>query len=59
MIECGCDYCIYQKDNLCTLQNIRIKEDGTCDDCMHYVIDDYARDRLKEITRKGIEDRYK
>lgn len=59
MINCSCDYCIYQKDNLCTLQNIYIKEDGTCDALIHFKIDDYARDRLKEITRTELENRYK
>ena len=59
MITCSCDYCIYQKENECTLQNIEINSDATCETCIHYKIDDYARDRLKEITRIELENRYK
>lgn len=59
MINCSCDYCIYQKENACILKNIEIKEDGTCGTLIHYKIDDYAKERLKETTLIELENRYK
>lgn len=59
MIACSCDFCIYENDGLCTLKNIEIGKDGTCGNCIFFDIDDYAKTRLKEITLKKLEDRYK
>ena len=59
MVTCNCDFCIYQNDGLCTLDNIEIGGDGACDTCLFFDIDDTEKNRLKESTLQKLEDRFK
>ena len=45
-VRCENDYCIYQKDNLCTLDKLNIEFGGVCADCILVNIPD---DKLKQL----------
>ena len=59
-MRCEAEYCIYNKNRLCSLQKIQINSQGMCDDCLHVSLDtallNAEKERqLREIKRKLVE----
>ena len=47
-MKCYYNYCIYQKDNNCTLDDIEINDLGMCEHCEVVTIDEETLNKLKK-----------
>ena len=55
-MKCGYDYCIYNKESTCILEEIQVDSLGRCDKCetvsmLAEKIETYKNKRLKEIAK--------
>ena len=50
-VYCENDYCLYQKDNACTLDKLDIEFGGVCDEC---VLVGIPNDKLKELKEEQL-----
>ena len=52
-MKCEADYCIYNRDFLCVLDEIQLNALGMCDECMLVSISD---EDLRMLKEKQLED---
>ena len=50
-MKCGFDYCIYNRDFLCTLKETQLNSLGMCEECIMVSI---PEDILKELKGKQL-----
>ena len=50
-MDCENEFCIYQKDDKCTLDKISLDFQGICNECIYVNLDDAL---LKELKEKQI-----
>jgi len=56
-MNCANDYCIYNKDYQCSLNEINIDSTGRCDDCIMVKFDEEVVRAQKEAQLAQIEER--
>ena len=57
-MNCEQEYCIYNNNGDCILQNISINSLGMCDDCMTITLDKKLLTKFKERELREIESRW-
>jgi len=58
-MDCGFEYCIYNRDNMCGLEEIEINELGMCDDCVIVSIPEEFLGLMKDSQLKEMDERYR
>jgi len=56
-MNCEFDYCVYNQDSICLLNEIQINSLGMCEDCILVTIADEDLKRAKEKQLKDMESR--
>lgn len=49
-MRCENKFCIYQKDNICSLDKIEIDSMGMCTECIHTTINESILSKIKTKT---------
>ena len=57
-LSCENEFCIYQKDGNCVLNQIDLDITGTCVNCIYVDLSEETLSELKANQLKNIEDRY-
>lgn len=56
-MKCEMNYCIYNRDFMCTLKEIQLNLLGMCEECIIVSITDDVLEELKESQLEQIESR--
>lgn len=54
-VSCENEFCIYQKQGSCLLENIQLDIQGNCTDCIYITVEKDTLDNLKEKFLNDLE----
>lgn len=55
-LSCANEFCIYQKQGTCILENVQLDTQGNCVDCIYINVEENTLNNLKEKLLKKLYD---